>query len=72
VGVLEDLAVDRHRHALVDLVAEAGERRSSSRIRGRTLFASTSSSVTRGLTAGRSSRSRRCRGSAQAQHRRDS
>src|SRR6266566_679010 len=25
VGVLEDLAVDRHRHALVDLMAEAGK-----------------------------------------------
>jgi GNAT superfamily N-acetyltransferase len=72
VGILVDLAVDRQHHAFVDLVAEAGERRSSSRIRGRTLFASTSSSVTRGLTAGRSSRSRRCRGSGQAQHRRDS
>jgi hypothetical protein len=41
VGVLEDLTVDRHRHAFVDLAAETGKAAVE-----RKLFASTSSSVT--------------------------
>jgi hypothetical protein len=39
VGVLEDFAVDRHRHAFLDLAAEAGYRRSSSSTMRGKLFA---------------------------------
>jgi hypothetical protein len=73
VGVMVDLAVDCQSHAFVDLMPQAGE--AAVELEDQTadivrIYLELGQPA--GLTAGRSSRSRRCRGSAPAQHRQGS
>jgi hypothetical protein len=73
VGVLEDLAVDYQSDAFVDLMPQAGE--AAVELEDQTadiVRIDLELGQPAGLTAGRSSRSRRCRGSAPAQHRQGS
>jgi hypothetical protein len=78
IGVLIDLTVDRYRHAFVDLVTEAWEAaveledQAADRVRLDLEFGQPAAERARCLIAGRSSRSRRCRGFALGPRRRGS